>query len=69
MYVCVSVCICFTSFITPLPTPLDRGQVAGFKLGIHIDETDFTDWMSFLPSNIMEEISSQGRYLKPVINI
>ena len=23
---------------------------------MHIDQADFTDWMSFLPSNLMDEI-------------
>ena len=37
--------------------PLERVYYADFKLWMQIDQVDCTDWMSFLPSNLMEEIS------------
>ena len=44
---------CFISFIISL----ERRQDIGFELWIKIEHTDFTDWMSFLTSNIIEEIN------------
>ena len=29
-----------------------------------IDQADFADWMSFLPSNLTEEIGPKRKYLK-----
>ena len=43
----------FTSFIIPL----EIGWDAGFKLGTQTEQADFTNWMTFLPSNLQEEIS------------
>ena len=40
-----------------LLSPQRKVGYAGFKLWIQIDQTDFTGWMSFLPSNIIEEIN------------
>ena len=33
------------------------------------DRADFTDWMSFLPSNLVEKISSNKDVLKPFISM
>ena len=33
------------------------GRDVGFKLSIQINQADFINWMSFLPSNDMKEIS------------
>ena len=32
-------------------------QGVGFKFWMDIEQADFTDWMSFLSSNLIEEIS------------
>ena len=29
----------------------------GLILGMYVDLADFTDWMSFLPSNLIKEIN------------
>ena len=57
----VSVCVCvrFISFIIPL----ERGLDEGFKLCIQIDQADFTYWISFLPSNLVVDISCNPKAL------
>ena len=47
------VCVHFTSFTLPLW----RDRTWGSSSECNIDQTDFTYWMSFLPSNLREEIS------------
>ena len=57
-FVCVYVSVCVWVFVLPLPIlPLKRRKDAGFQLWIQIYWTDFTDWSSVLPSNLMKEIS------------
>ena len=72
MCVCVCVCVCdrFTSFIIPL----EKGLDASFKVWMKIDPADFTEWMSFLPSNPVKEINRNlecriAKYLKLLIII
>ena len=55
----IFVCVCFTSFIINL----ERDEHKGFKLWIQIDQADFADWISFPPSNRIEEISSNPEAL------
>ena len=56
---CVCVCVRFISFIIPIK----RGLDAGFKLCIQIDQADFTNWISFLPPNLMVDISCNPKAL------
>ena len=37
--------------------PLKIGWDTGFKLCTQTEQADFTNWMTFLPSNLQEEIS------------
>ena len=46
-------CVRFASFIIPL----QWGQVAGLSFAFQTDRADFTDWIFFQSSNIMEDIS------------
>ena len=60
-----SIYVRFTSFIITL----ERGQDTGFKLCTPIDQAVFTDWISFRPSNLTEEINPNPEYLKPLISM
>ena len=60
-----SVCIC----LSPLLFPFRGGRPGALSSAYKADCADFTDWMSLLPSNIMEEISPQRKYLKPFISM
>ena len=54
--VCVCVCVCalFTPFIISLKKMVKRVLSA---LKQQIDQADFRDWISFLPYNVIDEIS------------
>ena len=45
---CVYVRVCFTSFL-----PFGWGSAGALSCRCKIDKDDLTDWMSFLPSNLM----------------
>ena len=55
-------CVCFTFFIIPLPSR--GGGIQALSSACKTAQTDFTDWMPFLPSNLMEEISSNTEALR-----
>ena len=46
-------CVRFTSFIIPYR----GGRVRALSSVYKTDQVDFTSWISFLPSNHLEEIS------------
>ena len=50
---CVRACIHFSSLLFLS----SRRWHMGFKIWIAIHQIDFTDWMHFLPSKMMEKIS------------
>ena len=56
---CVYFFVCFTSFIIPYRGGRKLALISVWKT----DQADFTDWISFLPSNLMEEISSNTEAL------
>ena len=56
IYACM--CFHFTSFIS-----LQRGRTQALSSACKIDQADFTDWMTFLTSNLMEEISLNAEVL------
>ena len=47
------VCVRFTSFIISL----ERGRTRALSSACKINQADFIDYMSFLPSNLMQEIN------------
>ena len=53
------VCIC----LSPLLFPFRGGRPGALSSAYKADCADFTDWMSLLPSNIMEEISPNKEVL------
>ena len=53
---CVYVYVCFAFLII-------ASLIASFTLLIQIDRVDFTDWISFLPSNLIEKITSNLKTL------
>ena len=52
-------CVCFISFAIPL----GRGGTEALSSGCKVDQVDFTDMMSFLPSNLMMDISPNSEAL------
>ena len=46
------------SLLGPLLFPSKRGRTRVLSSECKIDQADFPDWMSFLPSNLMEEINT-----------
>ena len=52
-------CVCFISFVIPL----GRGGTQALSSGCKVDQVDFTDMMSFLPSNLMMDISPNSEAL------
>ena len=62
--VCVCVCVCVCLFVQrPLLFPYNGGRMRVLSSISKADQADFTDWMSFLPSNLMEEINSNTKAL------
>ena len=56
MYMCVSECV--HVFISCLLLFSSRvGRTRALRSECKIDRADFTDWMSFLPSNLVEKTS------------
>ena len=55
----------------PLLFPSKGGRGRAFSTECQIDQANFTDWMSFLSSNFMDDISpnSQRRNLKLLISM
>ena len=53
-------CVCFISFVIPL----EQGGKKASSSGCKVDQVDFTDMMSFLPSNLMMNISPNSEALK-----
>ena len=53
-------CVRLTSFIVPYR----RGRTQALTSACKTDQADFTYWMSFVPSNLMEEISSNTEALR-----
>ena len=47
-------CVCV--LVRPLLFCTKRGKMWVLSSECKIDQTDFTNWVSFLPSNLMEEI-------------
>ena len=45
------------SLLGPLLFPSKRGRTRVLSSECKTDQADFPDWMSFLPSNLMEEIN------------
>ena len=65
----VFVCVCFASFIIAY-----RGcRMWALSSSCKTDQGDFTDWVFFLPSNLVEEINSDiealSKSLKPFISM
>ena len=58
--VCVSVFVLRPLF---LPSKETRVQFKSYKIEYKIDQADFTDWMYFLTSNLMNEISHNPKVL------
>ena len=52
-------CVCFISFVIPL----GQGRTQALRSGCKVDQVDFTDMMSFLPSNLMMDISPNSEAL------
>ena len=65
MCVCVCVCergggwgwLCISDLLCPILFPYRGSKIWGLSCERKTDQADFTDWMSFLLSNLMEEIS------------
>ena len=49
--------------VTSLIIPFERGCDSGFKLWMQTEWADFTGWISFLPSNLTEEINPNPKVL------
>ena len=54
---CIKVMIRVCSFYVLYINLLKRGYDMGSKVWMQIDRANLTDWIFFLPSNLMEEIS------------
>ena len=53
---CVCVCLCVSVYVFVLCLlllPSREGRTLALKSECKIDQADFTDWMSFLPSDLM----------------
>ena len=66
--VCVCVCVCFVCVfvLRLLLLPSREGRTLALRSECKIDQADFTDWMSFLPSDLIEEISQDSDVLRAV---
>ena len=56
MCVCVCVCVCLASVFSFLLYLTRRGRTWILSSDCKTDQADFTDWMSFLTCDPMEEI-------------
>ena len=55
-------CVCV--FVSrPLLFPYRGGRMQALSIACKTDQDEFTDWMSILPSNLMEEISPDAKPL------
>ena len=59
----LDVCVCF---INPLLFPTRRVKTRALKLWMQLGQADFTDWISFLPYNLAEEISPNPDALREI---
>ena len=59
---CVCVCVC-VHVLRSLLYPTIRGRMCALSSECKTDQAHFTDWMSFLQSNFMEEIGPNPELL------